>query len=298
MTATARVLRRALTAALAVATGLAVFLLGPASASAASSVPIDIGAGFTTNPSGPLITITKLIPGGSSSAVVGVRNLSNASADIALQLTNVHDDEHGCTKSEALVDTTCDDPGPGEGDLGADLVFTIDEGTAKTGPFTNTWTGSAATLVSAATDISAAIPATSDRWLRITVSLPFATGNETQTDTFGFGIQVDLTGLGTVVVPAAATSTATSTAPSTGTATTPTTPTSGSNAGSGASSSHGVGGVSASNSGGSNGAGGQSAGGTGLASTGVNVVLMTLIGALLILCGFLLLQRRRGAREN
>jgi len=300
MTATARVLRRALTATLAVATGLAVFLLGPASASAASGVPIDIGAGFTTNPSGPLITITKLIPGGSSSAVVGVRNLSNASADIALQLINVHDDEHGCTKSEALVDTTCGDPGLDEGDLGADLVFTIDEGAAKTGPFTNTWTGSAATLVSAATDISAAIPATSDRWLRITVSLPFATGNETQTDTFGFGIQVDLTGLGTVVVPAAASSTAATSAPSTGTSTTPTAPISSiSNAGTGTSSSAGVGGVSTSKSGpGANGHSGQSAGGQGLASTGVNVVLLTLVGALLILCGFLLLQRRRGAREH
>jgi hypothetical protein len=297
MTATARVLRRALTVALAITAGLAVFLLGPASASAAGGVPIDIGSGFTTNPSGPLITLTNLIPGGSSSAVVGVRNLSNASADIALQLINVHDDEHGCTKSEALVDTTCGDPGLGEGDLGADLVFTVDEGATKTGPFTNTWTGSAATLVSAATDISAAIPATSDRWLRITVSLPFATGNETQTDTFGFGIQVDLTGLGTVVVPAAVGGTSTSSS----TGTTPSAPHSSiSNAGSGSSSSssQGVGGVSASNSGGSSGHSGQSAGGQGLASTGVNIALLTMIGALLVLCGFLLLQRRRGAREH
>jgi hypothetical protein len=294
MTATARVLRRATTVALAAATGLAVFLLGPASASAAGGVPIDIGAGFTTNPSGPLLTVSKLIPGGSSSAVVGVRNLSNASADIDLQLINVHDDEHGCTKSEALVDHTCDDPGLGEGDMANALVFTIDEGDAKAGPFTQTWTGSAATLVAAATDISASIPATSDRWLQITVSLPFATGNETQTDTFGFGIQVDLTGLGTVVVPAAVGGTSTTSS----TATTPSAPHSSiSNAGSG-SSSQGVGGVSASNSGGSTGHSGQSAGGQGLASTGVNVVLLTLIGAVLIFCGFLLLQRRRGAREH
>jgi hypothetical protein len=298
MTATARVLRRALTAALTLATGFAVFLLGPASADAAGGVPIDIGAGFTTNPSGPLITITRMIPGGSSSAVVGVRNLSNASADIALQLINVHDDEHGCTKSEALVDTTCGDPGLGEGDLGADLVFTIDEGTSKAGPFTNTWTGSAATLVSAATDVAAAIPATSDRWLRITVTLPFATGNETQTDTFSFGIQVDLTGLGTVVVPAGIGTSPSSSEPAAGTSTTPSGPHSSiSNAGSGTSSSHGVGGVSASNPGGSTGHSGQSAGGSGLASTGVNVLLLTITGALLVLCGFLLLQRRRGARE-
>jgi hypothetical protein len=294
MTATARVLRHAVTVVLAISTGLAVFLLGPASASAAGGVPIDIGAGFTTNPSGPLLTVSKLVPGGSSSAVVGVRNLSNASADIDLQLINVHDDEHGCTKSEALVDPTCDDPGLGEGDMANALVFTIDEGDAKAGQFTQTWTGSAATLVAAATDISVSIPATSDRWLQITVSLPFATGNETQTDTFGFGIRVDLTGLGTVVVPAAVGGASTTSS----TATTPSAPHSGiSNAGSGSSSSQGVGGVSVSNSGGSAGHSGQSAGGHGLASTGVNVVLLTLIGVLLIFCGFLLLQRRRGARE-
>ena len=294
MTATARVLRCALTAALAVATGLAVFLLGPASASAAGGVPIDIGAGFTTNPAGPLLTLTNMIPGESASAVVGVRNLSNASADIALQLINVHDDEHGCTKSEALVDLTCGDPGLGEGDLTNALVFTIDEGDAKAGPFTQTWTGGAATLVAAATDISASIPATSDRWLRITVSLPFASGNQTQTDTFGFGLRVFLSGLGTVVGPAAVGGASTTSAATT----TPTAPHSSiSNAGSGASSSGAVGGVSTSRSGGSNGHSGQSAGGQGLASTGVDIALLTLIGALLILCGVLLMQRR-GAREH
>lgn len=98
--------------------------------------------------------------------------------------------------------------------------------------------------------------------------------------------------VGGAAIPAVIGGAATTATP---TSTAPTTPHSSiSNAGSGTSS-NGVGGVSASNTAGHS---GQSDGNHGLASTGVNVVLLTLIGALLIFCGFVLLQRRRGAREH
>jgi hypothetical protein len=299
MTATARAGRAALTVVVAAAIGLAMILLSPARASAAGGIEIDLGAGFTTSPVGSLLSGGNLAPGGSGiSGIMGVRNPSNAAAELSLQLTNVTDYENGCSPDEAAVDTTgCGDPGAGEGDLLNALVFTVEEGDAAAGPFTQTWTGGAAALAGAiATDVGVSIPATSDRWVRVTASLPGGVGDETQGDTMNFGVRVGLDGQGAVVLGAAGGGAALPTS-SSATTTPPAPQSSASSTGSGTSTSGAVAGVSTSR-GASSGHSGQSAGGQGLASTGVNIALLSMIGALLVLCGFLLLQRRRGAREH
>lgn len=233
-------------------------------------------AAFTASPSSPMLNVSGLVPGSTTSGVAGVWNTTSDPASITLQ----------------MIDPISISPPAGK--LADELVFSIAvSSNGTTDPYSTVWSGSAADLQSGVEAI-AALPGNGKEWLRLSALLPLASGNETQGNSYTFGLAVVLTGpdQGGPIIPLA------SSAPPSTTSSSATVP----------SGSDSVGGVSTSRSapsGGStatipppsSGVGGQSSGHS-LASTGVDVTLLTLIGVLLILSGFLLLQRRRGAREH
>jgi hypothetical protein len=168
------------------------WVAAPASA-ASGGVEIALPAhqfGFSINPSGSLIDAPRIAPGFSSDGVMGVRNGSDAAADLSIAMVGVTSDENGCTHPEAAQGCA-----PGKGQLGAELVFALAVSGAQSATFDPVWTGSAADLqhgVHVANDIGSGAV----RWVRLTVSLPMSSGNETQSDTFGFGLRVTLDGPG------------------------------------------------------------------------------------------------------
>ncbi len=73
------------------------------------------------------ITMTKI---GSQKQLNGektwkIHNQGSLDGDLAFKLANVHNFENGCNEPEALVDSTCDNPGDGEGELGSELSFQV-----------------------------------------------------------------------------------------------------------------------------------------------------------------------------
>lgn len=54
-----------------------------------------------------------------------VKNTGTLPGRLYFRIQDVVNDENGCNQPEGLVDTTCDDPGPGQGELGKALVFNV-----------------------------------------------------------------------------------------------------------------------------------------------------------------------------
>ena len=181
-----------------VASLLSGVVLGAAGAQASdtSSIELDVnGSGFTTDPGTPLLALERLAPGVSGSGTVGIRNPDGQPATVHLKWVHVVNRENGCTHSEADVDHTCGDPGVGEGELGAALHWTVESATAAAGPYRPVWSGSTADLV-AGRDLDVTVPANDAAYLRVTVLLPFESGNETQTDSIAFDALITLSGVG------------------------------------------------------------------------------------------------------
>jgi len=73
------------------------------------------------------ITVTKI---GSQKTLAGektwkIHNQGSLDGDLAFKLANVQNLENGCNEPESLVDSTCDNPGDGEGELGSELIFQV-----------------------------------------------------------------------------------------------------------------------------------------------------------------------------
>jgi hypothetical protein len=168
---------------------LGVLLPPSADAAAGGRVQVSLpGQGFTAHPGGSLFQIGGVAPGTSTSALLGVRSGFGGDTTLGLKLLDVHDDDNGCTPSEALVDRSC---GVGDGDLGSSVVFTVATSASRSGTFAPAWTGTVAQLQrGAATQVM--LQAHEQRWLRVTAALPAAVGNEIQSDTFGFRLRVEL----------------------------------------------------------------------------------------------------------
>lgn len=62
-----------------------------------------------------------------------IRNVGSLDGELYFRLANVENLENGCNEPEALVDTTCDNPGDGQGELGSELEFevTTDDGNGE-----------------------------------------------------------------------------------------------------------------------------------------------------------------------
>jgi hypothetical protein len=76
--------------------------------------------------------------------------------------------------------------------LGDELVFDVAVGDSQDGPFTPTWSGHAAELENDVT-VPGKVHESQPRWVRLSATLPYSSGNETQRDQFGFDLQVTLT---------------------------------------------------------------------------------------------------------
>ncbi len=192
MTAVLTRLRRtgvALVATAAVVLVTGILTTGSAGATGAAHLRIDIvgsGDGFTNTPSVPLLATSGFVPGGSSSGAMGVRSDASTPTDLYLRLIDVVNDDNGCTSAESAVDHSC---GPGQGDLGTELMFHITMSSSEDGHFAPLWTGRAAELEHGI-PLAQAVAAGHAQWVRLSAALPFASDNRTQTDTFGFGIRV------------------------------------------------------------------------------------------------------------
>jgi hypothetical protein len=167
-------------------------LLGPGAAGAAGSAHLSIdivgqGGGFTTHPAGPLVDTAGLVPGTSASGTMGIRDDTAGPVDLYLRLVGIVNDGNGCTPVGEAVDHTC---GPGQNDLASTLVFTIAVSRSERGDYVPTWTGTAAQLAGAIA-FAQALPVGTSQWVRLSASLPPASGNKTQTDTFAFGVRVE-----------------------------------------------------------------------------------------------------------
>ncbi len=256
---------------------LLVAILNPGAAEASGEhVSISIvggDQGFTTHPAGALVDTKGLVPGRSVSGTMGVRSDFAESSELRIQLVEVADDDNGCAPAEAAVDRTC---GRDQGELGAALVCTLDVATSEDGTYRPTWTGSA-TQLAQGVPAAEGIAAGETRWVRLTVNLPFSSGNETQTDTYGFGVQVIVqttSGTGGVEIGGG----------------------NGSAGGPGGGAGNGSAGSARGGSG--NGVAGASGNQTGLAFTGTQIVLLISTGALLIAGGLVLVAGARIRRRD
>ena len=73
------------------------------------------------------ITVTNL---GASNTQSGgktwvIQNVGTLPGKLSLSVTNIVGHENGCTEPETLVDSTCDDPGPNQGELGSAIATTV-----------------------------------------------------------------------------------------------------------------------------------------------------------------------------
>ena len=146
-------------------------LVVPSSADAARDGVVQValpGQQFTSAPAGPLLEVDSLVPGETTSEVLGVRNTEAGADELGLRFVVVHDSE-----------------------LGAALRFAVAVADAPSGPFTETWTGTAGQL-SSGIDAGATVRSGADRWVRISAALPGTTGNAVEADTFDFRLRVEL----------------------------------------------------------------------------------------------------------
>lgn len=163
-----RPVRAVVAAALAcVAAGLVV----PSAAGAARDGVVQValpGQPFTSTPAGPLLDVHSLVPGETTSEFVGVRDTAAGADELRLRFVAVHDSE-----------------------LGAALRFAVAVADAPSGPFTQTWTGTAAQLTGGI-DAGTTVRSGADRWVRISATLPWAAGDAVEGDAFDFRLRIEL----------------------------------------------------------------------------------------------------------
>ena len=166
----------------------------------ANDLSVNRGAGWTRDSTTPLFdAIRPIAPGYSESKTLLVRNDAADPGDLSLFASDIVEYENGCMHSEAVVDSTC---GPTQGELGKELIFSVfldpeNDGSYQT---TSTWTG---TLYGLTRPISllANLPGGGIAGLKIVMSLPFSSGNETQTDNVDFSFRLTLAGAGDLGTP-------------------------------------------------------------------------------------------------
>ncbi len=54
-----------------------------------------------------------------------IKNVGTLPGELHFAVTNIHNLENGCNEPEALVDTTCADPGDNQGELGQHITTTV-----------------------------------------------------------------------------------------------------------------------------------------------------------------------------
>ena len=181
---------------IAAAATAATLSVGPATAAHADAwtISVNTGGGWVHDSTTPLFTVDKLAPGFGRTATLEVRNDSPDAAALSLSATDIVEYENGCMHSEAFVDASC---GPLQGELGHELQFGVyldpeNDGTYEATP---TWTGTLYDLASPA-ELLASLPGGGIAGMRVDMTLPSSSGNETQTDDVDFAFRLTLAGAG------------------------------------------------------------------------------------------------------
>lgn len=129
-------------------------------------------------------------------------NTGSVPGELTLSMNDLINNDNGCNEPEALMDTTCGNPGPNEGELGANMIAKILLDTDGAGP-------AQATEVVSTTLATANQGEFASQWVsnagvvtlpaggQATVTMNWATDpqsytNVIQSDSLGFGLQFDL----------------------------------------------------------------------------------------------------------
>lgn len=129
-------------------------------------------------------------------------NTGTVPGELTLSMNDLINNDNGCNEPEALMDTTCGNPGPNEGELGANMIAKILLDTDGAGP-------AQATEVVSTTLATANQGEFASQWVsnagvvtlpaggQATVTMNWATDpqsytNVIQSDSLGFGLQFDL----------------------------------------------------------------------------------------------------------
>ncbi len=132
-----------------------------------------------------------------------ITNTGSVPGNLTFKLNDLVNDENGCNEPEALVDSSCGNPGHGEGELGNAISVTVDldtnaDGTydktgvvssdlatANQGEYATQWDTNAGTVtIQPGESVKVKMNWSTD---------PTSYGNEIQSDSTTFGVQYDLT---------------------------------------------------------------------------------------------------------
>ncbi|MGH3509179.1 MAG: hypothetical protein ACRDPI_02990 [Nocardioidaceae bacterium] len=139
---------------------------------------------FVHDSATPLLDATRLAPGSSASGDVDVENDSASDATLSVRATHVIEDENGCDHAEVWSgDTTCNPLG---GELGDWLQVSLSRRQGE--HYRPVWSGSFIALERGVT-LPGSLGSRSVWPLRMTVTLPYAAGNDTQTDQVHFDLR-------------------------------------------------------------------------------------------------------------
>jgi hypothetical protein len=191
-----RAMKLAATTAVTVLTALAM----PTPAHADSwTISVNAGNGWVHDSATPLFNVDRLPPGYGQTATLMVRNDSQDAAALSLSATDLVEFENGCMHAEAVIDTTC---GATQGEIGKELIFSVFADPENDGTYEATprWTGTLYDLATPAT-LASSLPGGGIVGLRVDMTLPFSSGNETQTDSVDFAFRFTLAGAGGPVTP-------------------------------------------------------------------------------------------------
>lgn len=126
-----------------------------------------------------------------------INNSGSVPGNLSLSVLGVNNYDNGCNEPEAIVDVTCDNPGNGQGELGAAIstVVLLNEGsgdaqrvstdlaTANQGEYATQWDAGSTVTIPAGGSVTVTMNWSND---------PTSYGNEIQSDSLDFDVQFDL----------------------------------------------------------------------------------------------------------
>ena len=159
----------------------ALVLLGTPAAAESDPLVVEVVGG------GPLLETAGMYPGiDVESAPLRVSNTTTEAGSLTLRIDGVVSDDNGCNDPESVVDSTC---GSDEGELANQVVVSVERRASD-----DTWETVAADRplaeLTAGVSLEDPLPAGETRVYRLTLHLPAASGNETQTDSIDFDVTV------------------------------------------------------------------------------------------------------------
>ncbi|MBU0978246.1 MAG: TasA family protein [Patescibacteria group bacterium] len=131
-----------------------------------------------------------------------INNTGSVPGNLQMQMMSVVNNENGCNEPEALVDGTCADPGPDQGELGgvvATVVILDDDATGPNAPATvvtsTLATADAGSYLSQWNSNAGIVTIPAGGSLTVTMNWsnnPASYGNEIQSDSLSFDVQFDV----------------------------------------------------------------------------------------------------------